>query len=514
LILDGNRLYLHRHWQEEQIIVDALNARMIKTSYDTTWLKQRLDDLFDTTSNENREMNLGQKIAAAMTITRQLAIITGGPGTGKTTTVTKILALLLEDETELRIVLAAPTGKAAARLAESIDEQTEKLKGKINDAILENLPRKASTVHRLLGWQRHGGFKHNSDNTLPCDCLLIDETSMIDQGLMASLLQALPQHCRLIMLGDRDQLESVEAGSVLGDITGHGRELSLSPQRADELGEIINDELSTLVTDDSPAIADHIAHLSYSHRFAKGGGIGRLATAVNAGDREAAQAILAENDPELSLLEISEDTTRPGTKIIDWAIERYSPIFNATDEENALNIFEQTRVLTALRQGPWGETAIGEQIETLLRNKAGISGKTGEPFKGMPIIIRKNDPETGLFNGDTGIFWPDAKNEDKLMAWFRIDGKLKPFSEHQLPHKQTAWTLTVHRSQGSQYEQLLLVLPSKETKVLSRELIYTGITRAKTHCTLVVNTAQFEDALESKISRTSGLGERMGWPEE
>ena len=523
LILDGTRLYLYRYFRDEKIIVKELQQRMIKQDYDTDTLKQRLDSLFDTSTTEKMEQTQGQKIAAAMALTRKLTIITGGPGTGKTTTVTKILALLLETNPKLRIMLAAPTGKAAARLSESIIEQTELIKNAVDTNVLEAIPKDASTIHRMLGWQRDG-FVHNAENHLPCDCLLLDETSMIDLGMMAKLLSALPEHCRLIMLGDRDQLESVEAGSVLGDITGHGQELSLTPPRFSELDEIITDKLDRTQSTDTPQIADHIAHLNYSHRFAGGGGIGRLSDAVNNSDYETAITVMQSNDPELGLIEISRDTVRPGSSIINLAVEYYSPIFDAKNAEEALKIFETSRVLTALRQGPWGETEIGKQIENQLRNKGYIKVEPGQPYRGMPIIIRSNDRETGLFNGDTGIFWPEPKSEkadqndssDKkqqnLMAWFRINGELKSFSVHQLPNWQSAWTLTVHRSQGSQYQKLILVLPSQESKVLSPELIYTGITRAQKHCTLVINTAQFEGALENRIKRTSGLGVRMGWP--
>lgn len=527
LILDGQRLYLYRHWLEEKIIVEQLQARMVAEACDKSWLKVRLEALFDTSTREKEESTMGQKVAAAMALTRRLTIITGGPGTGKTTTVTKILTLLLEQQPDLRIKLAAPTGKAATRLSESINEQIEKISNTISDTTLQNLPRDASTIHRMLGPQRDG-FIHNADNHLPCDCLLLDETSMIDQGMMAKLLQALPRHCRLIMLGDRDQLESVDAGHVLGDITGHGRELRLTSQRANELQEITGKK-SDNIADDTPDIADHIAHLSFSHRFSKGGGIGRLAEAVNKGAIEDAQMLLSDKDQkELTWIEISEDATRPGSKIIDWAIEQYDPLFDSATAEQALESFESNRVLTALRQGPWGETSIGEQIEAQLCRKRDITAKPGSPYRGKAIIIRKNDYEIDLFNGDTGIFWPEPEPEEsesgkdkqnpqsdrkkqKLMAWFRVKGELKAFSEHQLPAWQTAWTLTVHRSQGSQYKQLLMVLPPEKSKILSRELIYTGITRAQNHCTIVVAPQRLAQAIEGTQPRTSGLAERLSW---
>lgn len=510
LILDAERLYLHRHWREEHIITQALNTRFGVLDFDAEKLKQGLDKLFEKLAPDDDAYS--QKLAAAMALSRRLTIITGGPGTGKTTTVTKILALLLEQQPELRIRLAAPTGKAAARLVESTGKQIEKLAKDIDKRILDKLPREASTIHRLLGWQQNG-FQHNADNPLACDCLLLDEFSMVDQGLMASLLMALPEHCHLILLGDRDQLSSVEAGSVLGDLTGHGRRLNISSLRARELGSLIGELPGDLVAKNIPAIADHIAQLTHSYRFNSGGGIGKLAHAVNTGNTDAVIELL--NKPNDQLCWIEATDRQPGRSVIDWAFENYKPVFAAASSKEALKIFESVRVLTALREGPWGEIAIRERLETRLKNEGLISNKDGTPSKGLPLIIRRNDRETGLFNGDTGIFWPD--DNGMIMAWFPSNGEkadLVPFSLHQLPEWQPAWALTVHRSQGSEYARVLLLLPPLEPTLISRELIYTGITRAVEHCTIVAVKTQFAQSIKHRIKRLSGLSERMGWPEK
>ncbi|NOZ37421.1 MAG: exodeoxyribonuclease V subunit alpha [Gammaproteobacteria bacterium] len=510
LILDAERLYLHRHWREEQIITQALNNRYGRLDFDAAKLKQRLDKLFKKLSPDDHAYS--QKLAAAMALSRHLTIITGGPGTGKTTTVTKILALLLEQQTELRIRLAAPTGKAAARLVESIGKQIAQLSKQIDNQILDKLPREASTIHRLLGWQRNG-FQHNADNPLPCDCLLLDEFSMVDQGLMASLLTALPEHCRIILLGDRDQLSSVEAGSVLGDLTGHGRKLYISNLRAKELSSLIDELPADLVAEEIPAIADHIAQLTHSYRFTSGGGIGQLANAVNTGNADAVIELLNQPNDQLSWIEAIGK--QPGQSVIDWAVEHYKPIFAAANAKEALKIFESVRVLTALREGSWGEIAIRERLETRLKNDGLIDNKDDSPSKGLPLIIRRNDRETGLFNGDTGIFWPD--DNGMIMAWFPSSGEntdLDPFSLHQLPEWQPAWALTVHRSQGSEYAKVLLLLPPLDSVVVSRELIYTGITRAVNHCTIVAVKTQFSQSIKYQVKRLSGLSERIGWPEK
>ncbi len=506
LVLDNHRLYLRRHWREEIAICKALEARMVPVDCNRQWLRERLDALIPTRNEEQRIRQLGQKQAAAMALTRKLVIVTGGPGTGKTTTVTRVLALLLEQQPETRIRLAAPTGKAAARLAESIDEQISGLEGQVDADILARIPRKAQTLHRLLGWHPTG-FRHNADNPLPAECVLVDEASMIDQGLMASLIDALPEGCRLILLGDRDQLASVEAGSVLGDLTGHGRHLHLSQARHAELAELLGTMPATAAAADSPPIADHIAVLDYSHRFAAGGGIGRLAGAVNAGNAEAVRKILETGDPELAWA--AAEGAQPGSDIIDRAVEKYAAIFQAKHPRAALDVFNRARVLTALRVGPWGEEAIGERIAERLRNAYRNRSRENSPHPGLPILVRRNDPETGLFNGDTGIFWENDKGQ--LRAWFDIAGELRSFSPHQLPAWQPAWSLTVHRSQGSQYDHILLILPPEDAPVLTRELLYTGITRAARHCTLVAQPDIVVTAVDRRSVRDSGLGERLGW---
>lgn len=513
LVLDGSRLYLRRHWREEKIITEALLARTVPVDYDTSTLKKRLDALFRPKSN-NDKGTAGQKLAASIALTRRLAVITGGPGTGKTTTITKILALLLEQKPDLRIILAAPTGKAAARLSESIGQQINELAGTITSEVLNRLPRDAATLHRTLVWMRDG-FDYNADNPLPCDCLLIDEVSMVDQNMMANTLAALPDGCRLILLGDRNQLSSVEAGSVLGDITGHGQTLTLSPERTGELQALLSNNLSRETSTDTPTIADCVTELTHSYRFASSGGIGILADAVREGDTDTAESILQNPDEKLSW--IKAEGKEPPKQVFDLALENYRPVLEAKSVEDALVKFNQARILTARAEGPWGEPAIRERLETRMRNERLIKQKPGTPYTGQPIIIRRNDHETGLFNGDTAILWPDENNtQDKkeLFAWFKIDGKLKPFSLHQLPEWQTAWTLTVHRSQGSEYDNVLLVLPAVESRVVSRELIYTGITRAKKHCTIVAASEPLKKAIAYSQLRHSGLAISLGWTDD
>ncbi len=501
LVLEGHRLYPWRHWRDERTIARALLQRCQPVIYDSDHLKARLAALFPEREGPGAA---GQKRAAATALTGRLAIVTGGPGTGKTTTVTRILALLLEQEPELRILLAAPTGKAAARLGESIGHQVERLAGRVEEAVLERIPRQAATLHRLLGW-RPEGFAHHGDNPLPCDCLLIDETSMVDQALMAAVVAALPPHARLILLGDRHQLSSVEAGSVLGDLTGHGAGGALSPGRAREIAALTGSRPAA--AEQLPAVADHIAELTHSYRFDGGGGIGRLAAAVRDGERDEVERLLDRDDPEIDRIEAGGD--EPAAAIVTRVLELYRPIFDATSPEEALARFDRARLLTARAEGPWGAAGMTERIERALRRERLITVPPGRPYRGQPLLILENDAETGLFNGDTGILWPGPG--DRLMAWFPNGETTRPFDLAQLPRAQSAWSLTIHRSQGSEYERVVLLLPPHESRIVTRELIYTGITRARRHCTLVASRPHLLEAIGRTHSRHSGLAGRLGW---
>ncbi len=509
LVLEGTRLYLTRHWREEVRIAATLRQLdRPRAVADRQWLARRLAELFPVPDPDQAEGPLGQKRAAAMALTRGLTILTGGPGTGKTTTVTRILALLLEQEPELRIRLAAPTGKAAARLTESIALQCLSLRDQVDAGLLDRLQRlEAATLHRLLGW-RPDGFEFDQENPLPCDCLLIDESSMVDQTLMARLLEALPGHARLILLGDRHQLASVEAGSVLGDLTGRGATPALSPQRAAELEALGIGIDGKEIRQNTPPLFDCLAELRYSYRFASGGGIGRLARAVNRGDAEAVRQLLDQPDDEITWMESGD--SQPPAALVSLAADWYEPLFQAGDAQEALERFNQMRILTARTEGPWGEAEIRSRLEETLRRRGRIPAVPGRLYRGLPILVLRNDRETGLFNGDTGILWPDREDEETLFAWFQAPGGgLTRYSLHQLPEWQPAWTLTVHRSQGSEYHRVALVLPPADSRLLSRELLYTGITRAREHCLLCGGRETLLAACDRVQERSSGLYERL-----
>jgi exodeoxyribonuclease V alpha subunit len=527
LILDGRRLFLGKYWRFEQQVASALAARMAPVAgLDPARLADGLARLFGQPPEGAVDW---QKIAAAIAVSRRFAVISGGPGTGKTTTVVKVLALLLEQAPDLRIALGAPTGKAAARLTEAVARG----KGPVDadPELLSRVPAEATTIHRLLGGGFDHRFRHNRDNPVLVDCLVVDEASMIDLPLMARLLEALPEQARLILLGDRDQLASVEAGNVLGDITGHGQEIRYSPEQVqflEKIGAAPKGCLSSAVypapkptrsgtdglgTSSSPAGAlgcgaDAVGLLRVSYRFSAHSSIGALAQAVNAGHGDAALDLLGDKGHEqITWLEAPEDRLHPAC--LEWAAERYAGYLRQRDVVGALRLFERCRVLAALRRGPFGVDEINRLIAARLENQGLIEG--GDEYRGKPVMVTVNDYEVGLFNGDIGLLWPDASQV--LRAYFLVaDNALRSVSLRQLPQHDCAYALTVHKSQGSELDEVLLVLPFDRSPVLTRELIYTGVTRARQRVTIQGNRASFLAGCRSRVQRSSALAEKLGWP--
>jgi len=507
-ILDRHRLYLGKYWHYEQTVADALRERLeAAAGLDAARLDEGLRRQFGEAPEGAVDW---QRIAAAIAVSRRFAVISGGPGTGKTTTVVKVLALLLEQNPGLHIALAAPTGKAAARLTQAIRGGKERVDAAAE--VLARIPEEAGTLHRLLGAGFGSGFRHDRDNPLVLDCLVVDEASMIDLPLMARLLEALPERSRLILLGDRDQLASVEAGNVLGDITGHGREIRYSRTQAGFL-----ESLGMAVTGMAPAeaapprIADAVGLLRVSYRFAGESGIGELARRVNAGEGEAALQLFGDGRyRDVAWLDAGQDGLNPAC--LDWAVERYARYLQLDDVAEALRVFEQARVLAALQGGPFGVGELNRRIAGRLQALGLIRG--GEDYHGKPVMVTTNDYEVGLFNGDIGLLWRAA--DASLRAWFAFTGEApRSVSVRQLPEHDCAYALTVHKSQGSEFDEVLLVLPSAESPVLSRELVYTGITRARCRVTLQGERQSFVQGCRRRVQRASALAEKLGWgPDE
>jgi exodeoxyribonuclease V alpha subunit len=501
LILDGrDRLYLGRYWHFERALADALRARSgtWAPGVDRNRLREGIGRLFPASGEID-----WQRVAAAMAVLRPLCVISGGPGTGKTRAVASILTLLEEQagDAALRIALAAPTGKAAARLSESIRGARARLSLRSETAV--RIPEEALTLHRLLGFRPgRANPRHGPGDPLHLDVLVVDEASMVDLPLMSRLLAALPVNARLILLGDKDQLSSVEAGMVLGDICGRGRGRAYSPELCAAVEQVTDDKLEP-AAEPGPAIADHIVELRTSWRFGQDSGIGALARAVNRGQTEASLDILSgEEFPEVILQPPS-----PGV-IADLISQRIVPVYRevlvAPDSETALAALSWVRVLCALRSGPQGVRRLNERIEHALKTE-GLIRCDGEIYAGRPVMLTANDQALRLYNGDVGLVLADSHSGGALRVFFATAEGIRRILPSRLPPHETVYAMTVHKSQGSEFDEVVLVLPEAESRVLTRELLYTGITRSRKRVRLLADEERLRTAIARPVLRSTGL---------
>ncbi len=502
MVLDAaDRLYLAKYWHFEATVAQALCQRANQAvEVDLPRLRAGLQRLFSDHLNDID----WQQIAAAMAVLNSFSVISGGPGTGKTTTVVKLLTLLVEQggDKPPRIALAAPTGKAAARLSESIKEKKSELA--CSDVVREAIPDQAATLHRLLGViPGKVGFRHHRDNPLHLDVLVVDEASMVDLPMMFRLLEALPPHARLILLGDKDQLASVEAGSVLGDICNAAWRESYSARICEQLQQLTGVTLTPLKQLSSP-LNDCIALLRKSYRFDSAGGIGLLAMAVNAGDAKQALASFDDLFNDNIALETVTAGELPG-QLARQGRAHYRHYLGCDNPRDALQAFNRFRILSAQREGPFGVAQLNQSIEKALNQQQLIDNR--QPFyAGRPIMITRNDYGLALFNGDIGLIWPDQENGGRLRAFFIMpDGHMRKILPNRLPPHETVYAMTVHKSQGSEFERVLLVLPNEMLPLISRELLYTAITRAREALTVWSPPALFEQAVKRRMTRVSGL---------
>ena len=513
LVLDGNgRLYLYRYWKYEQDLAGVIlkKAKMTCDGIDKKILSKGLDRLFPSVAVEDPDW---QKVAVLASLRKKFSIISGGPGTGKTSTVIKILALLLEQKKAetVRIALAAPTGKSAMRLKESIGLMKETLD--CADSIKEHIPQDVSTIHRLLGSIRGSvRFRYSDKNSLPYDAVIIDEASMVALPLMAKLAAALKQDARLILIGDRDQLASVEAGAVLGDMCGGGRQEMFSPEFSNLFAKLAGKEIPVAAPGELlPPLTDSLVILKKNYRFPADSGIGAAGRAVNAGKGEDAIAMFKGNAfPDIAW----HDVPKPdGLKkaIMGAIVEGYGTYLAAGTAAEALRLFDKFRFLCALHRGPYGVASINILIESILVGR-GLIPSQQRWYQGRPVLITVNDYNMKLFNGDVGITFPDSEDGGTLRVFFPAsDGGVRKISPVRLPEHETVYAMTIHKSQGSEFDRIHLLLPGNDSPILTRELIYTGITRAKKKVDIWGNGEIFVTSVSRRIERKSGLRETL-WP--
>jgi exodeoxyribonuclease V alpha subunit len=510
LILDGPRLYLYRYWEYENKLIDFLKERTVAGAgpADEAVISGGLTRLFPPPDAEETDW---QQVAALAAVRKNFCVISGGPGTGKTFTVAKILALLLEQENSgaKRIALAAPTGKAAARLQGAMIKAREGLN--CPERVKAAMPLEAFTLHRLL--KPIPGtpyFHHDSKTPLPFEVVVIDEASMVDLALLSKLMQALPPGSKLILLGDKDQLASVEAGAVLGDICGQGGNKRFSDEFRGFYEQVTGKRLDGGAGEGrGSGMNDAIISLNKSYRFGPSSGIGAVSRAVNAGDGAGAYALMRDADaPDM----LWKDLPRPEAlmaAIKDLALSGFSGYFQPSGAEAIFECFGRFRILCALREGPYGVRTLNLLIEQLLRQE-GLIRTTGRWYPGRPVMVTRNDYQLRLFNGDMGITLPDPEVNRELRVCFpSADGGIRKFPPQRLPEHETVYALTVHKSQGSEFDRVLLILPDRDAPVLTRELVYTGITRARKQVELWGRETVFSRAVSRRLERYSGLREAL-----
>ena len=516
LVLEGGLLYLRRYREYERAL--ALGLQRIATQpvpeAGIEPLALLFARLFPHAAHDDR-----QALAAALALRHALLLVTGGPGTGKTTTTARLLVLLVAQALHAgraspRIALAAPTGRAAERMAESVRQAVQALAAMGVDAdLLAALPTSGTTLHRLLGTIPDSPrFRHDGDNPLPFDVVVVDEASMIDLPLMAKLVDAVASGTRLVLLGDPDQLPSVEAGDVLAAILGAvGEGDAMERGDVDVLRPLLGDgdKTSVLAQEGGEARFPGIrVHLQRGWRQSEALDLAPLAAAVREGDADAALAQLRAGT--LSNVHFHEGLADPLELQRDDLLAHFRALGHAATPADALAQSTRLRLLTAVREGPQGARTLNARIERLLAEGGGAGRAPQGHFQGQLLIVTENSYRHRLFNGDIGVCMRDAAGT--LVAWFPGDdaGHPRAFHPAALPAHESAFAMTVHKAQGSEFDTVWLLLPARGNRVLSRELVYTGITRARRALHVAGSEAVIREALARHAGRWSGLGWRLG----
>ena len=473
LVMDGSRVALRRYAEAEQRLATQVSQRLMSMSGTPDAelvepVRSLYHLLFPTAATEVD----WQAQAALAALRSPLTIVTGGPGTGKTTTAARILALLLAQDPSRSVAIAAPTGRAARRLKESMDEAVQREPAL--RAVLSQLPREGTTLHQLLGYRPFDDrFRHNADRPLAADIVLVDEASMIDVLMMDALFAAVKPTARLIILGDPDQLASVDTGYVLGDLV-RAAEVPTTP------------------------LHQAVVRLRVSRRFGARPAIGVLADASRQGDIAAVERAFAEYPDGEQIARV--ESTSAFSAILTPVQTSLDAYLATTQPADALTALGRFRLLTPLRGDGDGVTGLNARMERWLRAKGEV---TSGWYHHRPILITANDRETGLSNGDVGVC---LIGTDGPRIWFAgADGTPRVFVPSQLPEHETAWAMTIHKSQGSEFDHVLVILPETPSPIMSRELLYTGITRAKQSVTIAGPTSALKAMLAESASRDSAL---------
>jgi exodeoxyribonuclease V alpha subunit len=521
LRLLDSRLYLDRYWALERQLASDLNraGAAPPSGIDGELLAAGLARLFPGGTDSR------QCLAAACAVTARLGVVAGGPGTGKTTTVARIVALIDEQAAAAGmppplVALSAPTGKAAARLEEAVHDEARGLD--VSEATRARLlALHATTLHRLLGWRpgSRSRFRHDRSQRLAHDLVIVDETSMVSLSLMARLLEAIRPEARVVLVGDPGQLASIEVGAVLGDIVGPAADgLRLSAPTRDRMLELTGRLIDAADPPAAAVIADGIVVLDRVHRY--GTGIGRLATAIRHGDADGVIALLRDPPPEITW--IAADVADPAARealqpIRSAAVANATTVVQAARAGRAAAAIEALggfRILCAHRRGPQGVAAWTARIESWLADQ--VSGFAAEdPFyPGRPLLVTENDYELRLFNGDTGVVVRDDAGH--VSAAFERRGAIVEFAPARLGPVQTVYAMTIHKSQGSQFDTAAVLLPAERAgqhpSILTRELLYTAVTRARRHVVLAGTAETIRGAVQRPVARASGLRARL-WGE-